>query len=113
MDNNSFEISPETYLFPYRDECVVLIEKSNDVFWVLGMPFLREYYTVYDMENLEVLVYKSNKKQESSKSYGILCILLSFIMIPTVYAYSRFYRNPRKAYPDLSAKFLARQSIKI
>lgn len=41
------------------------------------MPLLREYYSVYDMDNSVVYMYQSNK--ESTMSYSNLVIIIGII----------------------------------
>lgn len=62
-----FLLSPKDYLFyqPVYGMCAVLIANVgslSDDMWVMGDPFLRAYYSIYDMENTRIglvgLTYK-------------------------------------------------------
>lgn len=54
LDGRSFPVRPEMYTVKTRGVCLVLIEPVYMQFWVLGDVFIREYYSVFDMDNLEM-----------------------------------------------------------
>lgn len=49
-----FSLKPTDYFMEKQEGCYLLVDGLSSGNWVLGMPFLRAYYTVYDMDNEEV-----------------------------------------------------------
>jgi len=49
---------PENYLKDYgRGRCILLIKPelgATKDLWLMGDPFLRTYYSIYDMENYRI-----------------------------------------------------------
>ena len=54
MNQRKFVVSPEMYVVRSGEACLVLIEPAFMDFWVLGDVFIRGYYSVFDMDNLEM-----------------------------------------------------------
>ena len=65
--------------------CFLLIGYSEELFWVLGLPLFREYYSVYDMENKLVLMYGvEGDYYRSDSNYYLLtgvCMVVTGILI--------------------------------
>eukprot|EP00347_Sterkiella_histriomuscorum_P017754 403348125 len=68
LDDFWFEIKPESYILnetlnttndQYKNLCTLAILPSSDVI-ILGVPFLRNYYTIFDLENDQVGFYQSS-----------------------------------------------------
>ena len=70
VGEQSFAIQPENYVMDFDGICLVLVESSNDVYWVIGQPFFRQFYTVHDMENEAVFVWNA-KTNSNSLSSGV------------------------------------------
>ena len=70
IGKQSFAIEPENYLMNWEGECLVLMESSYDVYWIIGQPFFRQFYTVHDMENEAVFVWNAKTNSNSSSSGG-------------------------------------------
>lgn len=49
-----FILKSTDYFLEKQEGCYLLVDGMTSGSWVLGMPFLRAYYTVYDMDNEEV-----------------------------------------------------------
>ena len=60
-----------------KRKCYLLILESD--FWLIGDVFLRNFYTVYDMDNLTVSFAPAVKTKRNHSSY--LCIALLFYSI--------------------------------
>lgn len=61
IDNNYLTIEPQSYLAYENNICYVLIDYINDFYWLLGMPLLREYYSIFDIDNNQVIMYRSSQ----------------------------------------------------
>ena len=59
-DSHWFYLSGRDYLSYYRNRrynCAILIKKEDQIssnMWLLGDPFLRAYYSIYDLENKKI-----------------------------------------------------------
>ena len=97
IDNNTYVITPHSYLYPENEKCFVLLGYSRGAVWVFGQVFFREYYSVYDMDNFEVYLYPSinNKEIKSSivYNYYILIIIKSDKWIIYVYILLKIFFN--------------------
>jgi hypothetical protein len=68
ISGNYFKIQAKNFIHAYSKNCDLLLESGYDKL-VLGKPFFEEYYTVFDMDNMQVLV--SGSAKESGNSNGI------------------------------------------
>jgi len=46
-----FTLKPTDYFMERQEGCYLLVDSKASGSWVLGLPFLRAYYTLYDMDN--------------------------------------------------------------
>ena len=97
IQNNAFVINPENYLSYYSGYCVALVLGIPSSFWVLGQPFFRAYYTVHDMDNEEIYLWKAKqdnpvKLNDDESNYFIQSSILipaGLLITGIVYAYRR------------------------
>ncbi len=58
IDNQSYMLAPENYIERENDLCAFKIMTMNmnsaSAFWIMGIPFFQNYYTVFDQANLRV-----------------------------------------------------------
>ncbi|CAG9327220.1 unnamed protein product [Blepharisma stoltei] len=67
IESQEYSIDPSTYLREIVDDqmgnvLLVLIKKSQNLFWSLGHPFLKNYYIVFDIEEKSIGLAKSLNK---------------------------------------------------
>lgn len=55
LDSTHFPLLPSDYLLcsVFR-ECVIRVQKSSGMDWVLGDAFITAYYTLFDIENRQI-----------------------------------------------------------
>jgi saccharopepsin len=71
IDGHNLTVSPENYLYYDQGYCYVLIASTDSYYWIIGQPFFREYYSVYNMEKPEVYLYQAAKEgNQKTKSYN-------------------------------------------
>ena len=85
ISNEVYVVSPKNYMHREGNICFLLIGYSEELFWVLGLPLFREYYSVYDMENKLVLMYGVEGDYYISDSHYYLltgvCMVVTGILI--------------------------------
>ena len=83
----SLQFQPKWYLITSNDintnqtQCLVSFKRSLSVApdsWVLGQPFLRAYYTIFDKDNNRIGVVPNVASDETQphKSYNTLIIVV-------------------------------------
>lgn len=82
LGGERFEVSPEMYLLEDGGQCLVMISGlgAGAEFWILGDVFMREYYTIFDMDKSRIGFTKSFQLSASS---GWLwgCISLGLLLV--------------------------------
>jgi hypothetical protein len=64
IDAQQFLVHAENYLnYVYNDMCEVMVDPNleNDV-WVIGLPFFREYYSMFDLEHREIRLARAMRE---------------------------------------------------
>ena len=58
--NSRFPISPQHYIYKCSNRCIVLMaEGNNGSQYVLGIPFMRAYYMLFDADNYQIGLARS------------------------------------------------------
>ena len=96
ISGQEFSVAPESYILELDGICVILIESLNlgpslD-FWILGMPFMMNVYTYFDMDN-EKIGFLQVMKRSSIISYGWIVGGAACLLIACVFAYYYFKRR--------------------
>ena len=67
LNNNYFVITPESYLlYPQDGKCKVLVYSNGDSgIWILGLPYFKEYYNMFDIEKKEIHVSRANSDRSN------------------------------------------------
>ena len=75
LDGHGFELGPEYYLVQAQGWCMIMLEPLDGVnMIVLSQPFLRKYYSVFDMDNAKLglaLAKKSVKIEPTTTTSSI------------------------------------------
>ena len=83
LDAVYFSVNPEEYLIKEENSCTVLISNNKFGVWMLGNPFLRSYYSYYDMDKKLVGLARSSEasklRGKSSSFWTITLITLGFV----------------------------------
>ena len=101
-----FFLVPRDYLVYHHQKrkCGLLIKqepKGNDELWLMGDPFLRAYYSIYDLENKRIglvgiadtIVQTEEDEDEEEVVIGIIigataCVLITFFACVCYYCYN-------------------------
>ncbi|CAK57151.1 unnamed protein product (macronuclear) [Paramecium tetraurelia] len=72
LDSQEFSLEPQFYIHTNNHEpiCYVLISNirsHNDQLMILGSPFMRKYYTIFDKQNSQIGLVESIHYQESNQ----------------------------------------------
>lgn len=54
IGGSEFELSQDISWYYEKDTCVLLVQGSETSTWVLGIAFLQNFYTVFDMDNQQI-----------------------------------------------------------
>lgn len=87
VDSKSFKISAKNYLFYENFTCYLFIEENDSDFWLMGQVFIREYYMLFSMDNLQITLYpisdgdvQASAVSSSSLAAGIGAFALAWYM---------------------------------
>ena len=64
LDSVYFSVNPEEYVYRDGKTCVVLILSNKFGVWMLGNPFLRSYYSFYDMDKKVIGLARSSEASD-------------------------------------------------
>jgi hypothetical protein len=77
-----FEVPPSSYFYPIAGSCVLLITSFEANVWILGDVFLRNYYTIYDMDKSRVgLVGSTYPASDSSTFHWVIFIVVGLLVL--------------------------------
>ncbi|OMJ84169.1 hypothetical protein SteCoe_14795 [Stentor coeruleus] len=102
------EITPQSYMYEDEGNCYLLVVyKKNDVNpeWVLGMPFFREFYMIFNYSEPSVMFYPSVRsreipdRSESIRRWVIITIFTLGVVVVSVslfIVYALYCKNPHR-----------------
>ncbi|CAG9318935.1 CYM_5 [Blepharisma stoltei] len=106
LEGNKYPVSYKSYFqFFSNQTCMLMIYSHNLTVWILGVPFLREYYSAYDMENLQIYLapaLKGDNESDSKKRLWVIIIVVIFALFSIAavglvsYCFYKKKRNPKK-----------------
>lgn len=102
-----FVIHPDNYIYYETGYCYLLIESSYESYYIIGQPFMRDYYTVFDMDNNLIRASRAVGTKETS-DYGnlfyIICAgIFGFVVIVVgVFLIIYFTRKTNEDYQPLT-----------
>jgi hypothetical protein len=119
-ENSDFSLPPSAYFLREDQKCLLLIYEDNylENTWRLGGPFLRKWYSIYDMEALRIDLYPAKISHDSSRDpdqstkwiivfFVVLLIVISIILSVFLYLFCcRQKMNFQETYkPLFTAKY--------
>lgn len=79
IDGDDYEFHEGDYFKKTSKVCYLMFEGADINYWILGQPFLRKYYSIYDIQNLKVgLVPAADSKftVETDSNWWIIPVVL-------------------------------------
>jgi hypothetical protein len=64
FNGEDFIIHAENYIYYENGYCYLLVDAIQDSYYIIGQPFFREYYTVFDMDKSTILVSPAARQGE-------------------------------------------------
>lgn len=98
IGGQEFIVRPESYVYYKNNLCYVLFDYSYDFYWVLGQPFLREYYSVFDMDQMKVMLFPEKYVRNQKKSFWVLWVLAGGVAGMLYMAKSIFWKKDERVY---------------
>lgn len=84
MNGVDFVIHAENYIYYENGYCYLLLEGNGlDEYWILGQPFFREYYTVFDMENKQITASPANRGGKPYNYFVMKAAFGTFALVAT------------------------------
>ena len=73
-DRYYFKLSPESYVLDigYGDKCFLPFQYNQEDYWVLGEPFFRNFYTVFDAQKGIIGIAPSANVSQASIFEGVV-----------------------------------------
>ena len=59
IDDQTFTVAAKDYIDFDQNICTVLIDTNDEFDWILGQPFFRAYYSIFNMHVPQILFYKA------------------------------------------------------
>ena len=63
FNGEDFVIHPENYIYYENGYCYLLVDAIQDNYYLIGQPFFREFYTVFDMESSVVIASRAARQE--------------------------------------------------
>ena len=93
IGNKEFDLEPEYYVQNSMGVCrIMLVDGGESEHFVLGLPFLRRYYSYFDYDRGEIGLAPAVKAYKVVYSTGNYLTVASFGLLGTVLGYY-FYKN--------------------
>lgn len=84
LGTTEFPVSPQFYIYKINDLCTVKISKHKSHFYILGTPFMKAYYMMFDVENLNVGLVRSVNNSHAKQSPDSLWMWVIIVVTVTV-----------------------------
>lgn len=100
LESKSFFINPSEYIHKDKNSCYVLITSARIGAWLLGNPFLRSYYTQFDLHNKKIAFARSSAaskvRPDKSTFWTIMLVILSITTVFIAFILARYYYLKRR-----------------
>lgn len=93
-------ISPKHYILKTGNICEDLVNNFSQDFYRFGMPFMRAYYTLFDMENFRIGVARSINYPYPSIWNMTTLLIISLALLAAIVVGIGYYHCRRKNDPE-------------
>lgn len=98
-NGSTISISPKNYVGYQNEKCYFYLSSKDYEYWILGRPFFKEYFTIFNTNTSEIEMFRYDKTPINSWVFvaiGVAVVLVIAIVIGVVFYIKRSKGNDYK-----------------